>query len=147
MAAMPPVTQVTKEHEVNGGKDRSVEVVIEGLEVFAHHGLLPGEKESRQVFRFDLRLILADCPAVDSDDIGGTVDYAKVAACVTGAATAHSFDLLERLASVTAEAVLADFPRVEAVSVRVAKPAAPMPCRVSEVAVLLERRRQRGGGL
>ncbi len=138
---------MAKEYEVNGGTDRSAEIVIEGLEVFAHHGLLPGEKQSGQVFRFDLQLTLADCPAVDSDDVGDTVDYAKVAGCVTEVATAQSFDLLERLASATAEAVLAGFPRVEVVTVRVAKPAAPMPCRVSEVAVLLERRRQRGGGL
>ncbi|HDZ59326.1 MAG TPA: hypothetical protein ENH44_00905, partial [Actinobacteria bacterium] len=63
--AMPPVAQMAKEYEVNGGTDRSAEIVIEGLEVFAHHGLLPGEKQSGQVFRFDLQLTLADCPAVD----------------------------------------------------------------------------------
>jgi dihydroneopterin aldolase len=124
-----------------------MELAISGLEVFAHHGILDEEKELGQVFRFDLRLTLSDCPAQESDDMAGTVDYAAVADQVAETATAASYDLLERLASVTADVLLEHFPRVESLELTIAKPAAPMLHPVDDVSVTLRRRRPSHQGL
>jgi dihydroneopterin aldolase len=116
-----------------------LEINIDGLEVFAHHGLLAEEREHGQLFRFDLRLTLTECQACGSDDIAATVDYAAVTDRLVAAATTNTFSLLEKLAAVLAEMVIAEFPVVDSVWIRVTKPSPPMPHSVDGVSVSLER--------
>ncbi len=119
-----------------------LEITIEGLEIFAHHGLLPEEREVGQVFSFDIYLLLKDCPAASSDDIADTVNYAEVCDTVVKAATSETYNLLERLAAVVAGKVLAGYPMVSRVGVRAAKPAPPLPHAVESVAAYIERTRE-----
>jgi dihydroneopterin aldolase len=121
--------------------DNPIEITIEGLEVFAHHGLLPEERELGQTFNFDIYLLLESCPACESDDVAETVNYAAVADTVVEAATGETYLLLEKLAAVIAEKVLAAYPGVSRVGIRAAKPAPPLPHVVESVAVYIERNR------
>ncbi|MDO8737006.1 MAG: dihydroneopterin aldolase [Thermoleophilia bacterium] len=116
-----------------------MEINIDGLEVFAHHGWLPEEREHGQLFRFDLRLTLTECLACSSDDIASTVDYAAVIDLLVAAATARTYFLLEKLAAVLAEMVINEFPVVDRVWIRVTKPSPPIPHSVDGVSVSLER--------
>ncbi|MBI5870162.1 MAG: dihydroneopterin aldolase [Actinobacteria bacterium] len=120
-------------------QSNNLEVNIDGLEVFAHHGLLPEEREHGQLFRFDIRMTLTECEACDSDDISTTVDYAAVIDRLVATATSKSYSLLEKLAAVLAEMVLGEFPVVDRVWVRVTKPSPPIPHSVDGVSVSLER--------
>ena len=92
-------------------------VFIKGLEIFAYHGVNPEEKRDGQPFVLDITL---------ATDLGDTVNYAGVRKTVQRAFTEAKYDLIERAAQVVCEAVLGDFPQVEAVTLRLKKPQAPM---------------------
>lgn len=124
--------------------DATVEISITGLEVFAHHGLLPEERERGQVFLIDLEMELSDCPACGSDRIGDTVDYAAVIECAAGVATGSSYDLLEKLAAEMAGTILERFSPVTKIKVRVAKAAPPLPHAVGSVSVAVAGRHRPG---
>ncbi|RJQ42695.1 MAG: dihydroneopterin aldolase [Gaiellales bacterium] len=120
------------------GQGQAAVLRIEGLEVTARHGLLPQEKESDQLFRFDLELRMGSCPACVSDKIEDTVDYAAVIDDVVAAATTRQYELLERLATVVAGAVLERHVTVDSVLVRVEKAAPPVDQAVGSVSVIVE---------
>lgn len=107
-------------------------ISIEGIEVFAHHGVLADEKEHGQQFLIDVRLELFSVPI--TDDLGATVDYAGVAEQVERLATTTRHDLIETLARQIGESLLIDG-RVRKVVVTVRKPQAPMPVSVGSVGV------------
>lgn len=125
--------------------DRDEEVPVDriqltGVEVFAHHGVLPHEREHGQRFVIDLTLGLDLARAAASDDLADTVDYGHLAAQVVAIAQGEPVDLIEALAGRIAERCLED-PRIDEVEVTVHKPAAPLPVVAREVAVTLHRRR------
>ncbi|MFA5802772.1 MAG: dihydroneopterin aldolase [Thermoleophilia bacterium] len=126
---------------MNADEKNRIFIEVNGLEVFAHHGLLPGEREHGQIFRFDIRLKLIQCPACESDDITGTADYAPIIDRVVAMTTENTYQLLERLVSVVADDILERNPFVESVRIRVAKTAPPLPHALDNVAVMLRRKR------
>lgn len=123
----------------DGAKGATVHIA--GLEIRARHGLLPQEKESEQLFRFDLDLRLDSCEACVNDSIDATVDYAAVCDEVVALVRGRSFDLLERMAEEVAAVILDKFTRVDAVTVRAEKAAPPLEHKVAGVAVSIARRR------
>jgi dihydroneopterin aldolase len=120
-----------------------VEIFVEGLDVWGRHGVLPEEKALGGRFRVDLRVTLDECLAAESDELADTVDYAELVKCVVGLVEGRSYALLERLAQVIAEAVLAEF-AVDAVWVRVRKPAPPIAHPLQAVGVSVELRKPAG---
>ncbi|MBC7292650.1 MAG: dihydroneopterin aldolase [Thermoleophilia bacterium] len=117
-----------------------MDIFINGLEVYGHHGVSQEEKVLGQRLYFDIRLTLTDCKAAWTDRVEDTVDYTEVLDLVVDVATTRSYSLLERLAQLVAEAVLEKFP-VDAVQVRVTKPHPPVACALSGVAASVELRR------
>ena len=113
-----------------------IEITMDGLEVFAHHGLLPEEREIGQLFRFDIRMSLTACQACSSDDIAATVDCAAVTDRLVAVATSRTFYLLEKLV-----AFLRTWSRGISGSrrglIRATKPSPPMPHSVDGVSVAL----------
>lgn len=116
-------------------------IAITGLEVFAHHGVLPHERELGQRFVVDVVLGLDLAPAAASDDLADTVDYGAVCAAVERAATAGHVALLERLGAELAAAVLAVDDRIAAVEVAVRKLRPPVPQHLATSGVRLRRDR------
>jgi dihydroneopterin aldolase len=111
---------------------------IEGICVFAHHGVLPEEKERGQDFLIDITLEL-ERPC-DDDSLDSTVDYAWAASEAARIATATSYDLIETLATEIASEMLRS-PVVRAAQVSVRKPSAPMPVRVGSVGVTVRQQK------
>jgi dihydroneopterin aldolase len=122
-----------------------MEIHIDGLELYAYHGVLPEEKALGQPFLLDLRLMLSRCPGSRSDRVEDTIDYTEVIDVVSGVVTEECFNLLERLADAVARAVLERFP-VDRVRVRVSKPRPPIPCSLRGVGVSLEMGREEAAG-
>ena len=116
-------------------------ILVERIAVFAHHGLLPEETRLGQRFYLSLDCALDLAPAGRSDDVALTVSYADLTAVTVSIATERRFDLIEALAEAVAAAILAQFPAIEAITVRVDKPSAPVPAILDGVAVLITRRR------
>jgi dihydroneopterin aldolase len=128
------------------GTDSSVDVELEGLSIYTHHGVSDAEQEVGQRLEFDIRFDVPDCDAMLTDRIEDTIDYAEVADLVTLTATERSYRTLERLAAVIAERLM-DRYGCEQVRVRAAKPEPPLPLAIGEVAVEVVRSRAYDDGL
>ncbi len=109
-----------------------------GIEVFAHHGVFPEEREQGQPFVIDVRLGVDLEDAGSSDDLEDTVDYGVLVQRIHDLVAGERWDLIERVAQRVADAVL-DEPKVSFVTVTVHKPRAPVPLKVADVAVTITR--------
>lgn len=110
-------------------------IEVEGLEVYAYHGVLGHEKAYGQTFLIDCRY---QVEASDEDDLAGTVSYAEVADLLAVTATSNSFDLIETLAHHLLAAIKALSNRILAVSVTVHKPQAPLAQKFRNVSVTVQ---------
>lgn len=115
-------------------------IEIRGLRARGRHGVFEHERRHGQVFCVDVTLERDLAAPAASDELGDTVDYGTLAQQVAEAVEQTRFDLIEALAGHIADLALAD-PSVAAVTVRVAKPEAPLSVEVDEVAVVLHRER------
>jgi dihydroneopterin aldolase len=115
-------------------------IVLRGIEAFGHHGVLAHEQELGQTFGIDVELELYLARAGASDDLTDTVDYGSLSGDLADVVRTERYDLIERLATRLAEVCLAR-PMVQAVTVTVHKPHAPVPVPLADVAVTLRRTR------
>lgn len=115
-------------------------ITITGIEVFAFHGVLASEKKNGQLFLVDVELSLDLTSAGASDALAETVDYDWLTQRIHDVVASERWDLIERVATRVAEAVLEDT-RVEAVVATVHKPAAPIAVGFSDVSVTVRRDR------
>ena len=110
-----------------------MDFLIEGLEVYGHHGVPMEERVLGQRLIFEVRLSMEDCPGARTDEVTDTVDYTEVIDVITEVATVDSYSLLERLVQVTAETILVRFPALDKVWVQVSKPQPPVACALLSV--------------
>ena len=113
---------------------------LRGVEAFGYHGVLPDEKRDGQPFVVDVVMELDLARAGGSDALDDTVSYAEIAGEVVARITGPSFDLIERLAEVVADDVLRH-QLVDAATVTVHKPQAPVGHPFTDVAVEVHRTR------
>jgi 7,8-dihydroneopterin aldolase/epimerase/oxygenase len=116
-------------------------IFVTGLLVHAHHGVMPHEEEVGQRFVIDLELTVDLSRAGTSDKLADTVSYSSIVDTATRAFTGKSFRLVETAAAITAEALLAGFPKASAVRVTVHKPHAPIAAIFNDVGVSILRQR------
>jgi dihydroneopterin aldolase len=117
--------------------EAEMDFYIQGLEVYGHHGVPQEEKIMGQRLYFDCRLSIDESRATRSDDVADTIDYTEVLDLITEVATTKSYSLLERIAFVTAEAILKAFP-ADMVWVQVTKPHPPVACALTSVSASVE---------
>jgi dihydroneopterin aldolase len=113
-------------------------VAIHGLEAFGRHGVLAAETELGQTFVVDVELTLVHAVAAATDELADTVDYAALADAVVAIVSGPPFALIERLAGVIADRVLAE-PGAREVVVTVRKPHVALPHALADTAVTLRR--------
>ena len=124
-----------------GGDASSLDrVSLQGVDVYAHHGVHPAERELGQRFVIDVDLWTDCSEAARSDDLGTALDYTAVHRALTEATAGTSFHLLEALAGHLCAVLLREF-SVQAVEVRVWKPNPPIPNFLGRAAVTLRRDR------
>lgn len=116
-------------------------ILIKGLKLFAYHGVNPEEKENGQDFIFDIELYVNMNKACHSDNVEDTVSYAKVVKTVRRVFTAQKYDLLERCAEVTAQAILDEYSEVLRVDLTLKKPQAPVKVEFEYMGVNIVRSR------
>jgi dihydroneopterin aldolase len=116
-------------------------VELRGLRVEALVGVLPHELRRVQPVEVDIDVHVDVAPAAASDRLRDAVDYGAVCDAAVAALTAGHVGLLERLATLVAEGVLAVDGRIDAVEVVVRKLQPPVPHRLdtSGVRVRLDR--------
>lgn len=115
-------------------------VSLHGIDVYAHHGVHPAERELGQRFVIDVDL-WADCSAAAlSDDLGRALDYTAAHRIVCETTGRTSFQLLEALAGELCRQLLGELDLAR-VRVRVHKPNPPIPNFLGQATVTLERDR------
>jgi len=116
-------------------------ITIQGLELFAFHGVNEAERRDGQAFLLDIELEADLARACASDALGDTVNYAKVIKCAAAAFCGRPCNLIERAAEITARAVLEGFAQVEKIRLRVHKPDAPVKLAAADIILEIERER------
>jgi dihydroneopterin aldolase len=115
-------------------------VSLQGIDVYAHHGVHPAERELGQRFVIDVDL-WTDCEAAaDSDSLDQALDYTAVHACIKESTAGTSFQLIEALAGHLCRVLLESF-SVGKVQVTVQKPNPPIPNFLGRAAVTFVRER------
>jgi len=115
-------------------------ISLHGIEIFAHHGVLPAERELGQRFVVDVDLWRDLSTAALSDELDPTVDYSEVHRVVAEVAGGPPVRLLESLAGRLCRVLLAQF-ELEKVGVCVHKLHPPLPQFTGEARVTLVRDR------
>lgn len=98
---------------------------LRNLRFFTHVGCTAEERRVGQHLEMDVEFRLDLTDAGRTDRIGASIDYAQAAARIRDAVQGHEANLLETIAERAAAAVLAL--GAAGVTVRVRKPAPPMP--------------------
>jgi dihydroneopterin aldolase len=115
-------------------------IILTGLRVRGHHGVLAAERREGQDFLVDAVLEVDTVAASRSDDVRDTVHYGELADSLAAVVAGEPVNLIETLAHRLADACLAD-PRVGRATVTVHKPQAPIPLDFADVAVCVTRDR------
>jgi dihydroneopterin aldolase len=113
---------------------------LSGLRVRGFHGVYPQERADGQDFVVDAELELDTRPAAASDDVADTVHYGELAQALAAVVAGEPVHLLETLAQRLVDVCLTD-QRIEAVTITVHKPQAPIPLTFGDVSVVLRRTR------
>ncbi|MDE1150171.1 MAG: dihydroneopterin aldolase [Azospirillaceae bacterium] len=116
-------------------------ILVHRIAIYAHHGVMVEEAKLGQRFFISLDCELDLSIAGKADDWDLSVCYAKLTAATTRVATARRFMTIEAVAEAVAGTLLTEFPRVEAVTVQVDKPSAPVPAIIDGVSVRIRRAR------
>ena len=116
-------------------------IQIDGLEVFASHGVYPEENALVQKFVVSLTLFCDLHRAGKTDKLDESIDYGSVCHITDDYLRAHTFKLIEAAAEGPAAHLLERFPSLMGVRVKLEKPWAPVGLPLTSVGVEIERAR------
>lgn len=119
---------------------------LEGLTFEARHGVFEEEQRNGQTFRVDVTLSVMVDDAIRDDDHEKTVCYAEVTDCIADIMMTRPYRLIETVADRMARALLLRFKKINAVTLRVSKPDAPIAANFENVAVTVTHHRMRPVG-
>lgn len=116
-------------------------ISLDGIEVWANHGVLEHEADLGQRYVIDLTIHVDLRAAAASDDLADTVDYGALSSLVVHTFGQPRVRLVETVTGRVATAVLEHDPRIERVDVTVHKPSAPLTVPVRDVRIQMTRSR------
>ena len=115
-------------------------IVLRDIRLDGRHGVQDEERVTPQPFEVDVELEMDLRPAGRSDDLVRTADYSRAYDIVQGIVTGRSYRLIEALAEAISREMLDTFP-VDAVVVRVRKPAVRLGGPLADASVEIRRER------
>ena len=136
-----PATRTALARVTHEDLSRADKIQIDGLEVFANHGVYAEENTLGQKFVVSLTLYADLHAAGVRDDLAASIDYGKVCHEVDEFMREHTFKLIEAAAEGIAAQLLARYGALLGVRVRLEKPWAPVGLPLRTVAVEIERTR------
>lgn len=118
-------------------------IIIEDLEVYAHHGVFPEENRLGQKFVVSAELYTDFEGSAKNDELELSVDYGSVCHTITEFMQNNTFKLIETVARRLAELLLEKYSLLNGVKVTVKKPWAPigLPIKTAGVSTELWRHR------
>ena len=115
------------------------EIHIDGLEIFAHHGVFPEETREGQMFYVNAVLYLDTHGAGKSDVLENTVDYGEVCHFIDGWMRENTCLLLEAVAEKLSTAILLKYKMLAALDLEIVKPSAPIGLPFEAVSLKVHR--------
>ena len=112
---------------------------IKNLEIFAHHGVFPEEKENGQLYYLSAALYTDLSAAGKTDDLKKTIDYGKICHDIKNYVTGNLFDLIETVAEGLAAKLLIENHAIDKIWLEIKKPSAPIGLPLETVSVEIER--------
>ena len=110
-------------------------IKIEGLEVFANHGVFDEEKRLGQKFILDICLYLDMSSVFSTRSLSDTVDYGELAGFATSFFKENQRELIENIADELSSAILLEYPLIQALDLVVNKPWAPVHLPTKNISV------------
>lgn len=118
-------------------------ITIDGLEIFANHGVLKEENILGQKFIVSAALFCDTRHAGMTDELENSVNYAEVCKLIECEMRSNTFKLIEAAAERIAEQILLEYKSVREVTVTMKKPWAPICMSVDTVKVEITRKRHK----
>lgn len=115
------------------------QIIIENLQVYAHHGVYREENEKGQNFYINAVMETDTRQAGMLDDLDLSTNYGEVCRFLDSFLKEHTYQLIETVAEKTAEAVLIKFPLIRRITLEVRKPEAPVPLPFESISVKISR--------
>lgn len=115
------------------------QIKIQGLEVYAGHGVFPEENRNGQKFVVDAVLYSDLTPAGKTDDLTLSTHYGEVCHLISRYLKENNFKLIEAAAEHVACEVLLAFPHVKELELTLCKPYAPIGLPFENVCVSIKR--------
>lgn len=112
-------------------------VEINGLRIFAHHGVLSQERQVGNIFEVTAHIVYPMGDAMVYDKLDGTLNYAEAVEVIEDVMSTPSA-LLENVAMRIKTALTGRFPLIEGGYIRVAKITPPIAAELDSVAVKIE---------
>lgn len=119
--------------------ERYDKITIEDLEIFANHGVFPEENKLGQKFMVSAILYTNTLRAGRTDELAASIDYGAVSHFITSYMQKYTFKLLEAAAEHLAEEMLRSIAHLEAVTLEIKKPWAPVGLPLKTVSVKITR--------
>ncbi|BCW94706.1 MAG: dihydroneopterin aldolase [Fimbriimonadales bacterium] len=99
----------------------SDQIIVQGIEFYAYHGVPDAEQQIGHRYRVDLVADIDLREAGRTDDLRHTVSYGELARLVIQIGTSQQRRLLESLAEQMCAAILERFPTIQRVELFIAK--------------------------
>ena len=112
-------------------------ILINGLRLYAYHGVMPQERTVGAYFTIDLKLETDFTAAMDTDQLDGTVSYADVCDVIRREMAIPS-QLLEHVGGRIVKALCQSFPAITAIRLRLVKDNPPMGADVQGAGIEIE---------
>lgn len=116
---------------------------IRGLEIFAHHGVFPAEKELGQQFVLDVNVFYEMTAAALTGDLTASIHYGELCQQLTVWCQETQEDLIETVAHRLIAQLFAHYPLAQKVELTLKKPWAPVHLPLETCAVRLVREKSR----
>ena len=112
--------------EPSGSTTASHIIRIRNAVFYAYHGVMADEQNLGGKFEIDVDMYGNFAEAARTDSLRDTVDYERVYGFIGATVLAKKYYLLEALSRMIAQGLLAEFPPLQAVTVRIRKPHPPV---------------------
>ena len=118
-----------------------MKIFVERLEFVGHHGVYEEEQREGRQFQADLSVEIEEPSAVETDEIGDTVDYRGLADAILEVGQGPSRHLIERLGGDILDLVIDRYPAVQTAQLTLRKYATGVPGAPECVGITLTRER------